>query len=448
MKLIDAFRVDAKTRLSIVGAGGKTSSLIRLGCEWPGICIAAATAHIGKNQIKCFKNHKILHSNFIFEGYRLSESTLFTGPEGNDNRLNGIEPQFWNELYRISEENDVPIFIEADGSKMKPLKAPAAHEPPIPDWVNHVVVSVGISVLGKPLAQEFVHRPEIFSSLTGLEMGKPVTWHAIFKMLTHPQGGLKNIPRYARKSVLLNQIDSLSDNTGLPTFCHQVLSHYDSVIIAKLNNPSEQDDYSKINNEVICVEESIAGIILAAGNSSRMGQPKAFLNWKGEPFIRVCALQAISAGLDPVIIIAGQEYERIRNILQDIPVHVIHNPDWNEGQSSSIRTAINSIPKHAGGAIFQLVDQPHIPVALLRRLKYDHSRSLSPIVLPESIGRRANPVLFDRITFKSLSTIQGDVGGRVIFSQYPIKTIQWFDDSILIDVDTPDDYSRLLASQS
>ncbi len=447
MKLIDALRVDSKTRLSFVGSGGKTSSLIRLGYEWPNICIAAATTHVGIDQLQCYKTHHILSSSFSANGYRLTDSTLFTGSEGEINRLNGIEPLFWNDLSGIAEENDVPVFLEADGSKMKPLKAPAAHEPPIPEWVNHVVVSVGVSVIGKPLCEEYVHRSEIFSTLSGLELGKPVTWHAIMRMLTHPQGGLKNIPRNARKSVLLNQIDCLSDKTGLPTFCHQVLSHYDSVIIAALNNPSEKDEDTKINNEVISVEERIAGVIVAAGNSSRMGQPKAFLNWKGESFVRVCALQSISAGLDPVIIIAGQEYERIQDEVQDLPVHVIQNPDWNEGQSSSIRTAIKTLPKRIGGAIFQLVDQPHIPVTLLRRLKHVHSTSLSPIVLPESNGRRANPVLFDRRTFNSLSTIQGDVGGRVIFSQYPIKTIRWFDESILIDVDTPEDYSRLLASQ-
>lgn len=447
MKLIEALRVDSKTRLSFVGSGGKTSSLIRLGYEWPNICIAAATTHIGKNQIQYFINHQILDNNITGTGYRLSESTLFTGKDVVENRLNGIDPQFWNELNRIAEENDVPVFIEADGSKMKPLKAPAAHEPPVPEWVNHVVVSVGISILGKPLDESYVHRAELFSSLTGLEMGKPVNWQAIMKMLTHPQGGLKNIPRHARKSVLLNQVDCLTDKTGLPTFCHQVLSHYDSVIIASLNDPDAKDEETKIDNEVVQVEERIAGIIVAAGNSSRMGQPKAFLHWKGEPFVRACALQAISAGLDPVIIIAGQEFEKIQDTVQDLPVQVIQNVDWNEGQSSSIRAAIKALPKRVGGAIFQLVDQPHIPVTLLRKLKYEHSTSLSPIVLPEANGRRANPVLFDRRTFNSLLAIQGDVGGRVIFSQYPIKTIRWFDESILIDVDTPDDYYRLLASQ-
>jgi molybdenum cofactor cytidylyltransferase len=218
------------------------------------------------------------------------------------------------------------------------------------------------------------------------------------------------------------------------------------VIIAMLNGCGDTGPEGSVE-EVISVEEKIAGVIMAAGNSSRMGQPKAFLNWKGEPFVRACALQAISAGLDPVVIIAGQEFERIQDAVEDLPVHVVHNPDWNEGQSSSIRTALKAIPKRVGGVIFQLVDQPHIPVALLRRLKGEHATSLSPIVVPECNGRRANPVLFDRRTFHSLSTIQGDFGGRMIFSQFPIKTIRWFDESILLDVDTPEDYTRLLEAQ-
>jgi molybdenum cofactor cytidylyltransferase len=155
-------------------------------------------------------------------------------------------------------------------------------------------------------------------------------------------------------------------------------------------------------------------------------------------------LQAITAGLKPIYIIAGQEYEIIQEIVKDLPVQVVQNPDWNEGQSSSLRVAIKSLPRRIGGAVFLLVDQPQIPVALIRRLITEHSSTLSPIVLPVSGGRRANPVLFDRKTFQALSSIQGDFGGRMIFSQYQLQNIPWFDETILLDVDTPEDYARLM----
>jgi len=90
-------------------------------------------------------------------------------------------------------------LVEADGSRRLPLKAPAAHEPPIPAWVNTVAVLVGLSGMDKPLAAETVHRPEIFAELSEAEMGKPVGMLAITRLLLHPQGGLKNIPPGARK---------------------------------------------------------------------------------------------------------------------------------------------------------------------------------------------------------------------------------------------------------
>jgi molybdenum cofactor cytidylyltransferase len=195
------------------------------------------------------------------------------------------------------------------------------------------------------------------------------------------------------------------------------------------------------------VNERIAGIILAAGNSRRMGQSKALMEWNGTPFVRVCALKAISSGLDPILIVAGEKFSQISDCVKDLPVQVIENLDWNEGQSTSLRVGIKSLPKRIGGAIFLLVDQPQIPITLIRKLVSEHASTMSTIILPESGGRRANPVLFDRKTFQALTEIQGDIGGKVIFSKFPVHPILWFDESILLDIDTPEDYQKLLELQ-
>ncbi|HEX7557260.1 MAG TPA: selenium cofactor biosynthesis protein YqeC [Leptolinea sp.] len=442
MKLIDALRVDNSSKISLVGSGGKTSALVRLGLEWQPKALVAVTAHIGIDQIGDFENHIIWsQDNSIIPNF--NKTTIVTGENGEENMLRGVDPSQWVFLQQIARENDVPLFMESDGSKTRPLKAPASHEPAIPQWVNHVVVSIGLSVAGKPLNQDYVHRPEIFSSLTGLELNKPVNLQAIVKMLINPQGGLKNIPHNARKSVLLNQADKLAEKSNLPHIEKQLLEYFDAIITASLQNADKPLDENKCQKEVIKATEQIASIILAAGNSHRMGQPKALLNWKGIPFVRACALQAITAGLKPIHIIAGQEFEIIREIVKDLPVQVIQNLDWNDGQSSSVRLGIKSLPKKIGGAIFQLVDQPQIPVTLMRKLIDEHSMTLAPIILPESGGRRANPVLFDRKSFDALSQLQGDIGGKMVFSQFPIRSIPWYDESILMDVDTPEDYRRL-----
>jgi molybdenum cofactor cytidylyltransferase len=98
-----------------------------------------------------------------------------------------------------------------------------------------------------------------------------------------------------------------------------------------------------------------------------------------------------------------------------------------------------------GAAIFLLADQPQIPVEVIRALTEAHARSLpailAPLVLEE---RRANPVLFDRIAFPDLMQLTGDIGGRAIFSKFKVEYIPWHDDILLLDVDRPEDYQRLV----
>jgi len=96
-----------------------------------------------------------------------------------------------------------------------------------------------------------------------------------------------------------------------------------------------------------------------------------------------------------------------------------------------------------GAAIFLLADQPQVTPMVLRALVEQHSAELAPIVAPLVAGQRANPVLFDRVTFPDLMALTGDVGGRAIFSKYSPTYLPWHDESLLVDVDTPDDLRRL-----
>jgi molybdenum cofactor cytidylyltransferase len=94
------------------------------------------------------------------------------------------------------------------------------------------------------------------------------------------------------------------------------------------------------------------------------------------------------------------------------------------------------------------VDQPQITGAILRALVEKHAEELHPIVAPMVIDRRANPVLFDRVTFPDLLTLEGDVGGRAIFHKHHVEYLPWHDDRLLLDVDTPEMYQRLISDES
>jgi len=195
------------------------------------------------------------------------------------------------------------------------------------------------------------------------------------------------------------------------------------------------------------MSESVAGIILAAGASQRMGQPKPLLLWRGEPFICHVARTALDAGLAPVVIVTGARAEEVRAALADLPVEIVYNPNWAEGQSTSVRTGLQALPPETDAAIFLLADQPRIPVELVRALVARHAQTQPPIVAPMIEGKRGNPVLFDRSTFPDLMSLQGDAGGRLIFSRYPAAYVPWHDPSLLLDVDTLEDYEQLLSSE-
>ncbi len=192
--------------------------------------------------------------------------------------------------------------------------------------------------------------------------------------------------------------------------------------------------------------EPIAGIILAAGASKRMGQPKLLLPWQGEPLIRHVARTAIEAGLSPVLVVTGAHGEEIQAALNDLQVQIIPNSDWEAGQSTSVRAGVGALPGETGAAVFFLGDQPQIPMELVHALVEAHAQTRAPIVAPSIAGQRGNPVLFDRAVFSDLMGLNGDAGGRQIFTRYPIHFVAWDNPSLLWDIDTPADYQQLVNS--
>src|SRR5690606_14625260 len=125
-------------------------------------------------------------------------------------------------------------LIEADGSRQKPIKSPAEHEPPIPGFSDIVIYVVGLSAIGKQLNDENVHRAEFFSQLSNLEINKNITPDSIIKALTHPQGGLKNIPSNAKRIALLNQADTPELQSIGGDIANKLLNYFDSVLVGSL----------------------------------------------------------------------------------------------------------------------------------------------------------------------------------------------------------------------
>jgi molybdenum cofactor cytidylyltransferase len=367
--------------------------------------------------------------------------TLITGSLNPDkNRTLGVTLQDLERIRAISERWGTPLLIEADGSRRRPVKAPAVHEPPIPELVNTVVVVAGISAIGKPLTEEWVFRPELFSDITGLQPGENITLKAIAQAMAHPEGGLKNIPINAQRFVLLNQADTPDLQSQAALISMQLFNDYHSIIVCSLApNNSTQQSIAQIH----AVYQSIAAVILAAGGSRRFGSPKQLLDWHGKPLVWHVAHKALKSGMNPVVVVCGRDMLEIRKALSDLPVELVENPDWQEGQGTSVQLGTQAVSARCGGIVFMLADQPQIPSPLLHALLGTHAQKLCPIIGPMIDGKRANPVLFDQVTFKDLSTLSGEVGGRKLFSKFGVEWIPWYDHAALLDVDTPEDYTRL-----
>jgi len=197
-------------------------------------------------------------------------------------------------------------------------------------------------------------------------------------------------------------------------------------------------------SEIHSVHVPTAGIILAAGGSTRMGQPKLLLPWRGEPLIRHVARTALAAGLSPVLVVTGAYGDEIRDSLTDLQVQIIPNPEWEAGQSTSVRAGVQALPGETGAAVFMLADQPQIPVELVRALVDAHAQTQAPVIAPLIAGKRGNPALFDQAVFPDLLELSGDAGARQILGRYPLQFVPWDDESLLLDIDTPEDYRQLI----
>jgi molybdenum cofactor cytidylyltransferase len=130
----------------------------------------------------------------------------------------------------------VCLLNEADGSRMRPFKAPAAYEPVIPADTTLVVPVVGADVFGKPLDADHVHRPELVSALCGAPPGTPITPAIVARVLAHPEGGRKGVPAGARVVVLINKVESLPDRSPARETAERLLREpaIHSVVLASL----------------------------------------------------------------------------------------------------------------------------------------------------------------------------------------------------------------------
>ncbi len=229
ISLRQAFGIQPGAVISLVGGGGKTSLMFALAHEIEGAgetVVTTTTTRIfeppaGETFLIVEADEETLFSRLSWAFGKYNHVTLASVrlPGG---KLKGIAPETVDRLAGLKLVSY--IVNEADGSARKPLKAPNATEPVIPESTTLVIAVVGIDALGLPLTEANVFRSEIVSRLTGLEPGSPITEDMVATLLTHAEGIAKGTPAHAGIVPLINKIDKMPDLLTAESLAHRILA--------------------------------------------------------------------------------------------------------------------------------------------------------------------------------------------------------------------------------
>ncbi|MFP3853842.1 MAG: selenium cofactor biosynthesis protein YqeC [Anaerolineales bacterium] len=441
MQLTRALRLKPRQLLTFTGAGGKTSALQRLLKEIPqdSPFLLTTTTHLGQRQLRQAVTHWIDSGQGdlvdLLTVLKVERRVLWTGPlDPTAEKWTGVPSARIDEIKAEVAAIDGMIAVEGDGARQRLVKAPAAHEPVIPAASDLVVPMANLAALGRPLSEEVAHRPGRLAEVVGAEQGVALSPAHLARLMTSDKGGLKGVPEGIEVRLLLNGLDdrNMAEAEALAEECLSRAIVVRSVALADLG----------AEGPVASAYGRIAGVVLAAGGASRMGDLKQVREWRGVPMVRRAVEVAQQAGLAPLVVIVGQGGDQVRAALTSTGVEVVENPDWESGQSSSMKIGLARAAAASEGVVFLLADMPLVEAEDIKRLVREHRRSLADIVAPRAEGRYGNPVLFDRRAYPALMAVEGDQGGKAVFDQFEISAVP-ADRSALVDVDTEEDWEAL-----
>ncbi|HXX85211.1 MAG TPA: nucleotidyltransferase family protein [Casimicrobiaceae bacterium] len=190
----------------------------------------------------------------------------------------------------------------------------------------------------------------------------------------------------------------------------------------------------------------VAGVVLAAGSSSRMGRNKLLFDVGGEPLVRRTVRAALAAGLDPILVVLGHEADAIRAALTSLPCRFVTNARFTEGMNSSVCAGIAALPAEVGAAVVLLADMPFIVTEMIATIMAQYRSGDASLILSEYEGVIAPPTLVDRSLFAELASEAGKGCGRRLRRRHPelASTVSW-PATALADLDVPEDYERVKA---
>ena len=315
------------------------------------------------------------------------------------------------------------------------------YEPPVPS-LDHAGRVAGMDAVGRQIEEDRVHRPERIRRVPDATEPARLTPEMVARLLAHPQGGGKNRPPGAELVALLNKAENAPARACARLAARRLAADGHPALIAsagRMDGPPVHERWGPL-----------AAVILAAGEGSRLGGPKQVAEVGGEPLVVRALRLALQSDAEEIVVVTGAHAQQTAQALTPWTaqpasrVRVVHNAAWASGQASSMQAGLAALSPATQAALLLPVDQPFLPVSLLRRLA-SLWRAGWPIAAPRVDGElRGAPALFDRALWPELHAVRGDRGGRDVLRsrRYAMGAVD-VDGDLLADIDAPDDLAAV-----
>ncbi|HRF93554.1 MAG TPA: selenium cofactor biosynthesis protein YqeC [Aggregatilineales bacterium] len=441
MQLHQAFNILRGDVVAFIGAGGKTATLFRLGDELASMgwrVLATTTTTLSADKLALMPRAMSTHAGEYAISQALSETGfVFLYDAIRQGEAYGAKPS-WIMRLMDAVDSDV-MLIEADGANGMPLKAPYDHEPIFPPETSLVVPTVSLSAIGQPLDEDHVYNAAAITERYGFPVGGRIRAAWVAQILRDESLGLKGIPNKARVVAYLNGTTTTQYGRGRARLIAKLALKSSRLSAVVMGN-------ARATEPVYEIQRPLGAIVLAAGLSSRMGQSKVLLPWsENKTIIAHITEQLIRARIEHINVITGHLANDVKAALELYDIGITYNRAYKSGEMlSSLKAGLRAMPSEVSACFIVLGDQPSINARVLNDLQMRYAEHGGDLLIPSYHTRRGHPILIGRrywheiLMLSDKSTLRDFIGKHEADIHYvPVES-----DSILRDVDTPQDYDE------
>jgi len=441
MKLHEAFEITRGDVVAVIGAGGKTSTLVSLGyelaeCGWR--VLATTTTRIAESQLELMPRAMSYDTDSDAISNALTEAQfVFLYDSIRKGKVYGPNPS-WIAKLMDAVDSDV-LLVEADGARGLPLKAPYEHEPVIPPETSLVISIASLSALGQPLDDEHVYNAEAIIKRYGFPQGNRIKSPWIAQVIRDEELGMKGIPEDTRTIAFLNQVASKGYERARARLIARLALRHSRLNGVAIGSVRGDDPVHEI-------QRPVGAVVLAAGLSTRMGQSKVLLPWsEKKTIIEHIVEQLMNAHIEHIVVVTGHMAKEVKRLVTPLGAKVAFNRSYKTGEMlSSLKAGLRAMPDNVAASLVVLGDQPRIQPRTIYYILRAYSRGKGDLIAPSYQMRRGHPILIGKRYWNEILNLPRSGAPRDVINAHAdhIHYITVNNDSVLRDVDTPQDYAE------